>query len=701
MTPPPGRTFRQRSAVGLTGVLVAAVALTGCDVIGGSKPPTPDAAAKALASALGGGDVNAVRFDGATPANVAAFLSTAVGDLKDLKRSVTATQVTEPKGNERTSTATLQFAWTLPTATNAAATSTSTASTSSATGAASAPPTDTPTTPVTTAGGTAGGTPTGAAAGPSATVWSYSTTANLTRAQDDTWHVAWAPALFAPNLTGSEKLGLAVAPAKRGDIIGANNTPLMTQRATAQVGIDKTKLPAAQNASSAAALAQLVGTDPTAYTKAVAAAGPKAFVSIITVRSDDPLVTAQMAAVAAIPGATIISSSGVVGPTPTFARSLLGTVGEATSELIQKSNGALKTGDVVGLSGLEQRYDARLRGSAGVTIQAVGTDAAGKPTSRSLFTSPATDGKALVTTLDAKAQNVAEAVLAAGPTNTPTALVAIRPSTGEIVATANGPGSNGQPIGTAGQTAPGSTFKIVTALALLRAGLTPDSPVACTPTVTVAGRSFKNYNDYPADKMGQIPLRTAFANSCNTAFISNQDKVSQADLSAAAASLGVGDDLDLGFPAYLGSVPASATGTEHAASMIGQGKVLVSPMDMATVTASVLHGTVVRPRLIDENPAVAAFPTPAKPLQPAEAQALQGLMGAVVSEGSGALLAGNGVTAAKTGTAEYGTANPPLTHAWMVAGRGDLAVAVYVENGESGSKTAVPLLKGFLEAYGG
>ncbi len=688
---PPTRNLRQRAAVGLTGVVVAATALGGCDAIGGSKPATPDAAAKTLAAALAGGDLNSVRFDGATSANVAAFLATAVGDLKDVKRTVTATGVTEPTGNERTSTATLTYAWTLPTATSAAATATATASAST---------TGTPTASASSAT-TASGAPTGAASGPSDAVWTYTTTASMTRAQDDTWHVAWTPKMFAPDLTGSEKLALATAPAKRGDIVGADNTPLMTQRATAQVGIDKTKLDAAQNASSATALAQLVGTDPAAYAKAVTSAGTKQFVPIITVRSDDPLVTAQRGAVNAIPGAVILGGSGVVGPTPTFARSLLGTVGEATAEVVAKSNGALKAGDIVGLSGLEQRYDARLRGSSGVTVQAAGTDAAGKKTSRTLFTVAPVDGKPLQITLDAKAQNIGEAVLAAGPGDTPTALVAIRPSTGEILATANGPGSNGLTIGTTGQAAPGSTFKIVTALALMRAGLTPDSTVQCTPTVTVAGRTFKNYNDYPADKIGPIPLRTAFANSCNTAFISNAGAVTQGDLAAAAASLGVGVDLDLGFPAYLGSVPDTASGTDHAATMIGQSKVLVAPMDMATVTASVMHGAVVRPRLIADNPAAATFPAPAKPLIPAEAQALQGLMGAVVSEGSGAFLAGDRVTVAKTGTAEYGTATPPLTHAWMVAGRGDLAVAVYVENGASGSKTAGPLLKQFLEAYAG
>jgi cell division protein FtsI/penicillin-binding protein 2 len=532
-------------------------------------------------------------------------------------------------------------------------------------------------------------------------VWSYTTTANLTRAQDEKWHVTWSPAVFAPNLTGSEKLTLTTVAAKRGDIVGAKSVPLMTQRSTAQVGIDKTKVGANQQAAAAMALAQLVGSDPAAYATSVTSAGAKAFVPLITVRSDDPLLTTQTAALAAIPGAVAIPGTSVIGPSPNFARSILGTVGEATAELVQKSNGALKAGDVVGLSGLEQRYDARLRGTPGRTIQAVGTDAAGKKSTRDLFTSPAVDGKALVVTLDATAQTVAEAVLQGSTTDTSTSLVVVRPSTGEIVAAANGPGSKGLAVGTTGQAAPGSTFKIVTALALLRAGLTPDSPVACTPTVTVGGRSFKNYNDYPPGKLGTIPLKTAFANSCNTAFISNQDKVSQADLASAAAALGAGVDLDLGFPAYLGSVPTTATATEHAASMIGQGKILVSPMDMATVLASAVSGSVVRPRLVDDNPAVAGFPTPDKPLQPAEAQALQSMLGAVVSEGSGALLGPEGVTAAKTGTAEYGTATPPLTHAWMVAAKGDLAVAVYVENGASGSGTAGPLLKSFLEAYSG
>ncbi len=708
-----GRAARRSRAVVLGAglALLVPAALGACDIVGGSKPVTPDATVKALADGLAGGDLTKVPFDGATGANVATFLTTVTADLKDLKRTVTVTRVSKPNANDFTATATLTFAWTIPASLSsppstgpAGSTATTTTPSPTTTSSASSTPTSAS---GSTSGSASGSTsptaaaPTGTPTGASDAIWTYTTPVGLTRAQDTTWHVAWNPTIIAPDLTTNERLTLTTAPAKRADIVGANNVPLMTERATAAVGIDKTRIPAASLPASATALAQLAGSDPAAYAAQVVAAGSKAFVPVITVRADDPLVTDQGGAIAAIPGASVVGSQAVVGPSPTFARSLLGTVGEATAQLIQKSNGALHQGDIVGLSGLEQRYDAQLRGASGVTVRAVVRDATGKvTTSRDLFTRPATDGKPLQLTMDATAQTVAEAVLQA-VTTTPAALVAIRPSTGEILASANGPASKGIALGTLGQVAPGSTFKIVTALALLRAGLTPDSLVSCTPTFNAGGRIFRNYSDYPPDKVGNIPLRTAFANSCNTAFISNNAKITQADLASAAAALGVGVDLDLGFPAYLGSVPTSASATEHAASMIGQASVLMAPMDMATVAASVMHAAVVRPRLVADNPAVAGFPAPVKPLQPAEAQALQSMMGAVVSEGSGRSLAAVGVTLAKSGTAEYGTATPLKTHAWMLAGKGDLAVVVYVEDGVSGAQTAAPLISSFLQAYGG
>ncbi len=117
-------------------------------------------------------------------------------------------------------------------------------------------------------------------------------------------------------------------------------------------------------------------------------------------------------------------------------------------------------------------------------------------------------------------------------------------------------------------------------------------------------------------------------------------------------------------------------------------------MAMAAVVGSVAAGRTVLPRLVEGQRA-----TPAgKPLRKKEAEQLQQMMRAVVTEGSGRVLFGldGPPVVAKTGTAEYGSDRPLKTHAWMIAAQGDLAVAVFVNDGDSGSRTAGPLLKKFL-----
>ncbi|HEX5969264.1 MAG TPA: penicillin-binding transpeptidase domain-containing protein, partial [Intrasporangium sp.] len=233
-------------------------------------------------------------------------------------------------------------------------------------------------------------------------------------------------------------------------------------------------------------------------------------------------------------------------------------------------------------------------------------------------------------------------------------------------------------------------------LALVRKGATAGTTLPCTDTLTVNGRVFGNYSKYPASQLGDISLERALAHSCNTAFISQHEKVSQDDLTRAAESLGMGEDLDLPFTGFLGSVPATDDAVEHAASFIGQGRVEASPLTMALVVASVMKGETVRPQLIaSEEP----LPEPATPLQPEEAEVLRQTLRAVVTEGSGRVLQSVGVEYAKTGTAEFGTTNPPRTHAWMVAGVGDLAIAAYNEEGPSGSTHAAPFIVDFLKAY--
>jgi cell division protein FtsI/penicillin-binding protein 2 len=337
------------------------------------------------------------------------------------------------------------------------------------------------------------------------------------------------------------------------------------------------------------------------------------------------------------------------------------------------------------------------------------------------------DGTDLATTLDPRLQTLGEEVLADEPSAS--SIVAVRPSTGEILAAANGPGSDGLQTALLGQYPPGSTFKVATSLALLRKGLTPESPTECSEEVTVDGRTFNNASTYPAQFLGTIPLLETFAQSCNTGFISARDTITQADLAAAATDLGIGVEASIGTPAFFGSVPTEAEGTAHAAAMIGQGEVLVSPLSLATMAASVGAGTRVTPTLLaagestdldpgsedaaataapttDASPSASAAPSAqAAPsaLTAAESSTLKTLMAAVVAQGGAQLLKDvpGAPVLAKTGTAEFGSETPPRTHAWVVALQGDLAVAVFVEEGELGSTSGGPLMQAFLTGAAG
>jgi cell division protein FtsI/penicillin-binding protein 2 len=361
--------------------------------------------------------------------------------------------------------------------------------------------------------------------------------------------------------------------------------------------------------------------------------------------------------------------------------------------MVKKSPTKYRAGDSAGISGLESRYDDQLRGTPGMAVDRV----AGDGTLTQIFRTAPVDGQPLTTTLNLKLQTLAEKLLAG--VKPASALVALRPSTGDILAAANGPGNGGLNLATYGQMPPGSTFKTVDSLAFLRAGLTPTSTVPCTNEITVNGKKFTNDSDYPPGATGDVSLTTAIANSCNTAVISQRNKVSDAELASAAASLGFGTDHDTGFPAYFGQVPTAASETEKAADMIGQGKVLASPMVMASVIGAIQSGTATVPRLIAGTDVEAS----GTPLSAAEQSSLKGIFRAVVTRGTGAGLAdvpGKPVIA-KTGTAEFDRDGKRLTHAWMIAAQGDLAIAVYVDEGVTGAQTAGPIVEGFLRGAAG
>jgi cell division protein FtsI/penicillin-binding protein 2 len=117
---------------------------------------------------------------------------------------------------------------------------------------------------------------------------------------------------------------------------------------------------------------------------------------------------------------------------------------------------------------------------------------------------------------------------------------------------------------------------------------------------------------------------------------------------------------------------------------------------MAGVAATVAAGRWHAPRILADDPSRSG---PA--IAAGELQELRKIMRLVVTDGTGTALAGlPGEVIGKSGTAEFGSGDPPPTHAWFIAARGDLALAVIVEHGASGSAVAAPVAARFLRAYG-
>lgn len=626
-----------RPAAGLLALALLAAGCTGSD--DGAEGEGPQAAAERLAQGLADGDLAEVTFTRETVEEVTEQRAAVVeGLLAQLGEAEPAVEVADVAEEGDSATATLAWSWPL---------------------------------------------------GPEGEAWEYESSVRLTEVEG-AWQAVWEPAVVEPSLNGGTVLDATPIGGARGEILGARGLALVADRPVVRVGLDKARIRPAQLAGAARAMARLVGIEPAGYLELARAAGEKAFVEAIVLRSED---FPERVALDydSVPGGMLINDELPLAPTREFAAPILGTVGEVTAEMIAEEPDRYEVGDVAGLSGLQARYDEQLQGTDGVVVQAVASDGR----ERDLWRIEAQAGEPLRTTLDLDLQRSAERTLAdVGPASV---IVALRPSDGAVLAAANGPGADGLNIATFGQYAPGSTFKTVSALALLRAGLAPTSPLRCEATAVVDGRRFGNYSDFPSSGLGQVPLSRALADSCNTAFINARDRLGDGDLAAAAAALGLGVDHDLGFPAYFGQVPPPESETEAAADMIGQGRVLASPMAMAAVAASVQAGRTVVPQLLTQ---VEAGPTAEQQLTGPEARTLQGLLRGVVTGGTAGVLAGlpGPPVQAKTGTAEYERDGQVRTHAWMIAAQGDLAVAVFVEDGASGSRTAGPLLAEFLRS---
>ncbi|MFG2650906.1 penicillin-binding transpeptidase domain-containing protein [Streptomyces sp. NPDC048436] len=342
---------------------------------------------------------------------------------------------------------------------------------------------------------------------------------------------------------------------------------------------------------------------------------------------------------------------------------------------------------------LRTRYGDKAGGTPGVELY-VQPENEGDGTKTLLTLTKGKPGQ-LKTTLSAPAQKAAETAVSKYAQSS---VVAVRPSSGEVLAVAN---HRNDEFNAAfeGKLAPGSTMKIVSAAMLIDKGVTKASgPAPCpdravwqsVPVVNLPGLA-PNENATLAD---------SFARSCNTAFVKliDEDGVTDESLTEEAQNrFGIGLDWKAGIRTYDGSVPASA-GSDRALNAIGQGQVQMNPLNMASVTATAMTGSfrqpvIVAPGLDDRELARASESLPASTVQQ-----LRQMMNRTAVSGTGApaMSSLQGSIGAKTGSAEVdGQAKP---NSWFTGYRGDVAAAAVAQEGGHGGDTAGPIVSAVLAA---
>ncbi|MGI8680163.1 MAG: penicillin-binding transpeptidase domain-containing protein [Jatrophihabitans sp.] len=516
--------------------------------------------------------------------------------------------------------------------------------------------------------------------------WKYDGSFPL-RKQGTKWLVHWQPNDLHPALTAGTDLAVRHDQPARAALLDSAGKPLAALTPVVRVGIEK-KLVAdlPKLASTLAAIPQLASTRQQIIA-AVGKAQPTDFVPVITLRR--PAYQQIKDKIYNLAGTVFQTDTALLGPTAHFGQPLLGKVSQPTKEIIDKSGGRITADEQTGVGGLEQALEATLAGTAGVSVVAQPQTAAG-PTRVLAALSTAKPGTPVHLTLDRSVQTAAEGALAG--VAKPASIVAVQRSSGRILADANTDAVT-YDYGLAGAFPPGSTFKIATWAAAFTAvpSLTPQTVVACPSTTTVDGRRFENENKFVHPP---IPINAAFGYSCNTSAINEALKLPDGSVGDAARLLGLGRKWTLPVNAFSGTVPAPATQTERAADVIGQGRVLASPLLLALMAGAVTSGKVNAPSIITTatQPAPTTVPATIVTKMTALMKATVDLPGGTAHD-----LASVGGVEGKTGTAEYGTAQPPRTHSWFAGVHGDVAFAVFVYDGATTGTTAVPIAARFLQ----
>ena len=430
---------------------------------------------------------------------------------------------------------------------------------------------------------------------------------------------------------------------------------------------------------------------------------------------------------AEFPGFTCIETEERVYPEGRLAAHVIGFVGRRETESAGGEKFNFRDKEMCGREGLEAFYDSYLRGSSG-ELQ-VTVDARGFAVEETVLVE-ARRGPDLRLSLDVAVQRAVERQLR-GERG---ACAVIDPRNGAVLALASAPSydlnllvpqltpeindrlfrnpRNDYRNRACFETyAPGSTFKPVTALAGLTAGVPPEVSYECTGVFELGGMKLHCARRWGH---GPIDMRHAIKESCNTYFSNLGCDIGTNVLFSTARAMGLGAKTGIDFPQdSAGIVPSAEYKRNHydlpwyasdlAHASIGQGQLLVTPLQMARLAGAIGTGFLTRPRLRADSPVVRTpLPFSAKNLA-----VIREGMRMVVDGGTGRL-AGDGVAvevAGKTGTAEVGLGATRRKNTWFIAyapaEKPTVAIAMVIENGESGGTTTAPKVNAVLKAIFG
>jgi cell division protein FtsI/penicillin-binding protein 2 len=505
--------------------------------------------------------------------------------------------------------------------------------------------------------------------------WTYTGQFRLSSAGGQ-WLIDWAPQVINPGLAAGDRLALVTSFPQRAQITDMNGRPLVGESADYHLGVYPARL--TNETTTAAKFSAATGLDEQQVLGEIQAAPPDSFLSLLTLQPD--AFTAQWRTLGKVPGLGYVRRTERLFDS--LAQQTVGDVGTETSSVLREEGAAYQPGMTVGQSGLEQTYQDDLVGTPATAVVVLNSAGARVET---LWSSPGHAGTAVQTTLNTKDQEAAVATLADQPGSGE--IVAVDARNGDIRALASRQwGATRLPSVLNGKVAPGMSFSIVSAAALLSNGVPENEPLPCQPTTTVGGVTFS----YQAAASTTSTFASDFAAGCGTAFATLSRTLSASQLTSVERAFGIGSSWNLRVPSFSGSASTASGPADLAAQTIGESGVLMSPLGMAMVAAEVDSGVGRAPQLVVGG-TPGTWPTPLSASSLSELRQLMRL--AVVSGAAHPAELPGAQVYGQAGTVKAG---PRSYLSWFVGYRGDVAVAA-IETGTTADQAAAALAGAFLE----